>query len=96
MSKYVLGVRPLSAGYRSWLVESQPGDLFAVLTDGLVEVFDAERRELGFDWAKRVLGEAGLLAQLREAAAERFPELPVGGCHVRLPRRRMWIHGRGL
>ncbi|MBR8040250.1 hypothetical protein KDW85_17720 [Burkholderia cenocepacia] len=27
LSKYVLGVRPLSAGYRSWLVEPQPGDL---------------------------------------------------------------------
>ena len=32
-----------------------PGDLFAVLTDGLVEVCDKERRELGFDWAKGVL-----------------------------------------
>lgn len=30
-----------------------------------------------------VLGEAGLLAQLGKAAAERFAELPVGGGHVR-------------
>lgn len=27
LSKYVLGVRPLEPGYRSWLVQPQPGDL---------------------------------------------------------------------
>lgn len=27
LSKYVLGVRPVSAGYKTWLVEPQPGDL---------------------------------------------------------------------
>ena len=43
-----------------------------------------------------VLGEAGLLAQRGEAAAERFPELSVGGGHVWLPRKRADIHGRGL
>jgi serine phosphatase RsbU (regulator of sigma subunit) len=32
-----------------------PGDLFALLTDGLIEVFDRDRHELGFDWAKGVL-----------------------------------------
>jgi len=32
-----------------------PGDLFALLTDGLTEVFDRDRNELGLDWAKRVL-----------------------------------------
>jgi serine phosphatase RsbU (regulator of sigma subunit) len=34
------------------------GDLFALLTDGLVEVFDGDNRELGLDWAKRVLVES--------------------------------------
>jgi alpha-L-rhamnosidase len=27
LSKYVLGVRPVSPGYKTWLVEPQPGDL---------------------------------------------------------------------
>jgi alpha-L-rhamnosidase len=27
LSKYVLGVRPIQAGYQTWLVEHQPGDL---------------------------------------------------------------------
>jgi hypothetical protein len=36
-------------------VDCQPGDLFALLTDGLTEVFDSERRELGIEWAKGVL-----------------------------------------
>jgi alpha-L-rhamnosidase len=27
LSKYVLGVRPVEAGYKAWLVEPQPGDL---------------------------------------------------------------------
>ena len=40
-------------------VEGLPGDLFALLTDGLIEVFDGERRELGFDWAKGVLKSSG-------------------------------------
>jgi hypothetical protein len=47
------------ARFASCRVESKPGDLFAVLTDGLVEVFDADRRELGFEWAKDVLRASG-------------------------------------
>ncbi len=39
-------------------VECQPGDLFALLTDGLVEVFDDDRRELGLEWAKGVLASS--------------------------------------
>jgi len=39
-------------------VECQPGDLFALLTDGLIEVFDGDRRELGLDWAKGVLASS--------------------------------------
>jgi serine phosphatase RsbU (regulator of sigma subunit) len=30
--------------------------VLALLTDGLVEVFDSKGRELGFDWAKTALG----------------------------------------
>jgi hypothetical protein len=36
-------------------IECLPGDLFALLTDGLTEVFDRDRNELGLEWAKRVL-----------------------------------------
>ena len=32
-----------------------PGDLFVPLKDGLIEVFNRDRDELGFDWAKGVL-----------------------------------------
>jgi serine phosphatase RsbU (regulator of sigma subunit) len=39
-------------------VECRPGDLFALLTDGLIEVFDGEQ-ELGLDWAKGVLASNG-------------------------------------
>jgi hypothetical protein len=45
--------------FTSCSVASRPGDLFAVVTDGLIEVFDGGRQELGFDWAKRVLRESG-------------------------------------
>jgi serine phosphatase RsbU (regulator of sigma subunit) len=41
--------------FGSKTIDAQPGDLFALLTDGLVEVFDGETRELGLDWAKQVL-----------------------------------------
>jgi serine phosphatase RsbU (regulator of sigma subunit) len=41
--------------FESQNIDAQPGDLFALLTDGVVEVFDAETRELGLDWAKGVL-----------------------------------------
>ena len=41
--------------FGSQTVDAQPGDLFALLTDGVVEVFDNENRELGLDWAKQVL-----------------------------------------
>jgi serine phosphatase RsbU (regulator of sigma subunit) len=41
--------------FGSTTVDAQPGDLFALLTDGIVEVFDDETRELGLDWAKQVL-----------------------------------------
>lgn len=36
-------------------VDCRPGDLFALLTDGLIEVFDGQQQELGLEWAKGVL-----------------------------------------
>ena len=41
--------------FSSSAVDCRPGDLFALLTDGLIEVFDARRNELGLEWAKEVL-----------------------------------------
>jgi sigma-B regulation protein RsbU (phosphoserine phosphatase) len=41
--------------FRAKTIDTQPGDLFALLTDGIIEVFDGETRELGLDWAKQVL-----------------------------------------
>ena len=41
--------------FSSSSVDCRPGDLFALLTDGLIEVFDARRNELGLEWAKDVL-----------------------------------------
>jgi sigma-B regulation protein RsbU (phosphoserine phosphatase) len=41
--------------FSSSSVECCTGDLFALLTDGLIEVFDAKRNELGLEWAKNVL-----------------------------------------
>lgn len=47
------------ATFSSCVVDAAPGDLFVLLTDGLVEVFDRDNRELGFEWARRVLASAG-------------------------------------
>ena len=43
------------AAFTSTPVECRRGDLLVLLTDGLIEVFDATDRELGFDWAKTAL-----------------------------------------
>lgn len=45
------------ATFTSSRVECRSGDLLALLTDGLIEVFDTSNRELGFEWAKATLGE---------------------------------------
>lgn len=41
--------------FSSSCAECLPGDVLALLTDGLIEVFNHQRDELGFDWAKGVL-----------------------------------------
>jgi len=43
------------AAFTSARLDCQEGDVLALLTDGLVEVFDATGRELGFEWAKASL-----------------------------------------
>lgn len=46
------------AAFTSARVECRSGDVLALLTDGLIEVFDAAGRELGFESAKMALGAA--------------------------------------
>ena len=51
-----IGMFP-DATFEANAVEWQPGDLLALVTDGLLEVFDAQDRELGMAWARQVLAE---------------------------------------
>jgi serine phosphatase RsbU (regulator of sigma subunit) len=43
------------ATFEAHAVDWQPGDLLALVTDGLLEVFDAHDRELGLAWAQQTL-----------------------------------------
>jgi sigma-B regulation protein RsbU (phosphoserine phosphatase) len=43
------------ARFEAQVTDWQPGDLLALLTDGLLEVFDGQNRELGLTWAREVL-----------------------------------------
>ena len=45
------------ATYESQTIDWQPGDLLALVTDGLIEVFDAQDRELGLAGIRTVLLE---------------------------------------
>ena len=47
--------------YRSASLECAPGDLLALITDGLTEVFDARDREFGFEAVKEILRESARL-----------------------------------
>jgi len=54
------------ATFVSTQVECRSGDVLALMSDGLIEVFDSEERELGFEWAK---------AELRRVANRPLPEI---------------------
>ena len=62
-------------------VDWQPGDLLALLTDGLLEVFDTQNRELGPAWARQVLAAhadrplAEIAEQLLAGARAHGPQL---------------------
>jgi serine phosphatase RsbU (regulator of sigma subunit) len=43
------------AVFEAHAIAWQPGDLLALVTDGLFEVFDGENRELGLEWVREVL-----------------------------------------
>src|SRR4029453_4083401 len=45
--------------YRTAPVHFQPGDLFALVTDGLTEVFDTRDNEFGLERLKQVIGTNG-------------------------------------
>jgi serine phosphatase RsbU (regulator of sigma subunit) len=53
-SQLAIGMFP-HATFEAQAVDWQPGDLLALVTDGLLEVFDAQDRELGLPWAQQVL-----------------------------------------
>jgi hypothetical protein len=67
--------------FGSKTIDAQPGDLFALLTDGIVEVFDGKTRELGLDWAKQVLAAdhdrplAAIADRLFDSARAHGPQL---------------------
>lgn len=44
-----------NATYEAQMIEWQRGDLLALVTDGLLEVFDAQDHELGLAWAQQLL-----------------------------------------
>jgi len=43
------------ATFDAQAVDWKPGDLLALVTDGLLEVFDKQDRELGSEWVRRQL-----------------------------------------
>ena len=43
------------ATFEAQAIDWQPGDLLALVTDGLLEVFDAQDHELGLAWVQQVL-----------------------------------------
>lgn len=47
-----------ASAFTSATLACQPGDLLALLTDGLIEVFDAKDRELGLDAMKSLLASS--------------------------------------
>jgi sigma-B regulation protein RsbU (phosphoserine phosphatase) len=53
-----IGMFP-NTGFEVQVADWQPGDLLALVTDGLLEVFDRQDRELGLAWAGQVIGGHG-------------------------------------
>jgi hypothetical protein len=56
-SNIPLGIMP-AWNFTSATLDIQPGDLLAVVTDGLFEVFDAEDRDFGLDGIKQALASS--------------------------------------
>ncbi len=69
------------ATFEAEAIEWQPGDLLALVTDGLIEVFDKQDRELGLAWAGHVLAAnsgrplAEIADQLLAGARAHGPQL---------------------
>lgn len=80
-----LGIMP-AWSFTSATLDLQPGDLLALVTDGLFEVFDAKDRDLGLEGIKQVLAAAAsassndrpladIASQLLERARQFGPQL---------------------
>jgi hypothetical protein len=54
LPQLAIGMFP-DATFDALVVDWQPRDLLALVTDGLLEVFDTQDRELGLAWARQVL-----------------------------------------
>ena len=52
--------------YQTGTIECRPGDMLAMITDGLTEVFDRDGKELGCEHVERTL---------EESAAQPLPEI---------------------
>jgi phosphoserine phosphatase RsbU/P len=57
--------------FETGVIDFQPGDILAIVTDGLTEVFDAKNRELGESYVERALVQLATLP-LQEIAAGIF------------------------
>jgi serine phosphatase RsbU (regulator of sigma subunit) len=58
--------------YTASVIDFRPGDLVTVVTDGLIEVFDRGRHELGADGLLRIVEAAARRERLSESAEEIF------------------------
>jgi len=68
MEQFPLGLFA-NATFKSGLVELEPGDLLAILTDGLPEVADTKDEQFGLERIEKILTQnaSGSLAELTEA-----------------------------
>jgi serine phosphatase RsbU (regulator of sigma subunit) len=73
MRQFPLGIAPQS-GYECASVRYQPGDLFVLLSDGILETADSAGAEFGLEGVERALHEHAKLP-LQEIAADLLAEL---------------------
>jgi alpha-L-rhamnosidase len=78
LSKYVLGVRPVEPGYRTWLIEPQPGDL--AWAEGTAPT---PQGPIGVAWYRGAPGFFSLGVWVPEGTRGTVG-LPVGGANARL------------
>jgi alpha-L-rhamnosidase len=78
LSKYVLGVRPVEAGYQTWLIEPQPGDL--TWAEGTVPT---PHGPIGVAWYRKAAGGFSLGVRVPNGTLGTVG-LPVAGANAQL------------